>query len=169
MKKVIAIVEKDKCRPDKCQHECIKYDPINKSGGEGFHLGFSGKSEISEEIVMEMHKLCAKKCPFQAIHIVNLPEKLNEPPIHSFGRNSFELFSLPIVKKNTIVGIIGRNGIGKSTALQILTANIKPNLGKYKDNISNEEIIKRYSNVLLGDYFKKLFNKEIKLSYKPQR
>ncbi len=169
MKKVIAIVEKDKCRPDKCQHECMKYDPINKSGGEGFHLGFSGKSEISEEVVMEMHKICAKKCPFKAIHIINLPEKLNEPPIHNFGRNTFELFSLPIIKKNTIVGIIGRNGIGKSTALQILTGIIKPNLGNYKEGVSKEDIIKRYSKVILGDYFKKLFNKEIKLSYKPQR
>src|SRR3989338_8388353 len=132
MRKVIAVVEKSKCHPDKCQHECMKYDPINKAGGEGFHLGPSGKSEISEEVVMEMHKICAKKCPFNAIHIINLPEKLKEEPIHRYGKNSFELFSLPIVKQKTIVGIIGRNGIGKSSALQILAGTIKPNLGNYQ-------------------------------------
>ncbi len=164
MRKVIAIVEKDKCHPTKCQHECIKFDPVNKAGGEGFHLGPSGKSEISEEVVTEMHKICAKKCPFQAIHIVNLPEKLNEDPIHRYGKNSFELFSLPIVKPKTIVGIIGRNGIGKSSALQILTGTTKPNLGKYNDP-QQEEIIKKYAHTLMADYFKKLNKKEIKISY----
>ena len=169
MKKVIAIVEKDKCHPDKCQLECIKYDPLNKSGGEGFHIGESGKSEIASEVVTEMHKLSAKKCPFEAIHIAKLPEKLDEDPIHKFSINSFELFSLPIIKENTIVGIIGRNGIGKTTALQILSNNLKPNLGKYKDNLKNEDIISKYSTTWLGEYFKKLFNNQIKVSYKPQR
>src|SRR3989338_1940519 len=135
MRKVIAIVEKTKCRPDRCQKECIKYDPLNKAGGEGFHIGESGKSEISEEVVMEMHKISAKKCPFEAIHIINLPEKLKEDPIHKYGKNSFELFSLPIIKPNTIVGVIGRNGIGKSSSLQILTGAVKPNLGNYSKEI----------------------------------
>ena len=169
MRKVAAIVEKQKCHPDSCQHECMKYDPVNKSGGEGFHLGESGKSEISEEVVTEMHKICAKKCPFGAIHIINLPEKLNEPPIHSYGKNSFELFALPIVKQNTVIGIIGRNGIGKSSALQILTGNVKPNLGEYKKSVEQEKIIERYSKVALGEYFKKLFSNNVKISYKPQR
>src|SRR3989344_5105532 len=116
-----------------------------------------------------MHKLSAKKCPFEAIHIAKLPEKLDEDPIHKFSINSFELFSLPIIKENTIVGIIGRNGIGKTTALQILSNNLKPNLGKYKDNLKNEDIISKYSTTWLGEYFKKLFNNQIKVSYKPQR
>ena len=169
MKKVAAVVEKQKCQPKSCQHECMKYDPVNKAGGEGFHLGESGKSEISEEVVTEMHKICAKKCPFGAIHIINLPEKLNEPPVHSYGRNSFELFALPIIKENSVVGVIGRNGIGKSSALQILTGNIKPNLGDYKNIPTEEKIIERYSKVLFGDYFKKLFSHNLKISYKPQR
>lgn len=169
MRKVIAIVEKAKCHPSKCQHECIKYDPVNKSGGEGFHIGSSGKSEISEDVVMEMHKICAKKCPFQAIHIINLPEKLKEDPIHRYGKNSFELYSLPIVKENTIVGIIGRNGIGKSSALQILSGSIRSNLGDYKKEIPEDEIIKKYSTTWIADYFKKLLKKEITIGYKPQR
>lgn len=169
MRKVIAIVEKDKCHPDKCQHECMNYDPVNKSGGEGFHLGPSGKSEIADSVVMEVHKICAKKCPFNAIHIINLPERLNEDPIHKYGTNAFELYSLPIVKPNTIVGIIGRNGIGKSTALQILSNNISPNLGNYKNPPEKNEIIKKYSNIWVGDYFKRLLKKEAKIAYKPQR
>src|SRR3989344_7437842 len=170
MRKVLAIVEKDKCHPDKCQLECIKYDPLNKSGGEGFHISKeTGKSTISDEVVMEMHKISAKKCPFHAIHIVNLPEKLKDDPIHRYGKNSFELYSLPLVKEKTIVGIIGRNGIGKSSALQILTGSVKPNLGNYEKLPEPNEIIKKYSNTWIGEYFKKLLNKEIKISYKPQR
>ncbi len=169
MRKVIEVVEKSKCRPDKCQHECMKYDPINKAGGEGFHIAETGKAEISEEVVMEMHKISAKKCPFQAIHIINLPEKLNEDPIHKYGRNSFELFSLPIIKPNTIVGIIGRNGIGKSSSLQVLTGLIKPNLGNFGKVIPEDEIIKKYSKTWIAEYFQKLINKNVKISYKPQR
>src|SRR3989344_2413077 len=106
MKKVTAVVIKDRCHPTKCQHECIKFDPLNRSGGEGFHIGPSGKAEIAEEVVSEIHRISASKCPFSAIKIVRLPEKLNENPIHKFGQNSFELFRLPIVKKGSVVGVI---------------------------------------------------------------
>src|SRR3989338_2099720 len=130
MRKVIAIVEKIKCHPDKCQLECIKYDPINRSGGEGFHIGPSGKSEIGEELVTEMHKVSAKMCPFAAIRIVKLPEELKQDPLHRFGLNQFRLYSLPKVTPGKVVGIIGVNGIGKSTAIKILAGSLKPNLGK---------------------------------------
>src|SRR3989344_3758559 len=170
MRKVAVIVERDKCHPTRCQHECMKFDPVNKAGGEGFHLGPHGKSEINEEVASEMHKICAKKCPFQAIHIVNLPEKLIEDPINRFGQNQFELFLLPIVKPSITVGIIGRNGIGKSTALEILSGNIIPNLGNFNEKSKDySKVIEKYSTKVLGDYFKKLSNREIKISYKPQR
>lgn len=170
MRKVAVIIERDKCYPTRCQHECMKYDPVNKAGGEGFHLGPHGKSEINEEVASEMHKICAKKCPFHAIHIVNLPEKLNEYPINRFGQNQFELFSLPIVKPNITVGIIGRNGIGKSTALEVLSGNFIPNLGNFSEKPKDySRIVEKYSTKILGDYFKKLQSKEIKISYKPQR
>ncbi len=167
--KIAVIVEKDKCFPNRCGHECIKYDPINRSGGEGFHIGSSGKSEIDEEIVNEMHKICAHKCPFQAIHIVNLPAKLDEEPIHRYGKNAFELFRLPIIKEDSIVGILGRNGIGKSTALNILSGSLIPNLGRLNKKPTEDEIIEKYSKSYLGDYFNKLFNKKVKVAYKPQR
>jgi ATP-binding cassette, sub-family E, member 1 len=170
MRSHVAIVEKDKCHPDKCQHECMKYDPVNRSGGEGFHIGESGKAEISEEVVQEFHSISAKKCPFQAIKIVKLPSKLTQQEIiHKFGKNSFELFRLPKLKENEVVGILGRNGIGKSTALNILSGNIKPNLGFYNKTPTEQEIIDKFSKSYLGDYFRKLFDKKIKISYKPQR
>ena len=73
-----------------------------------------------------------RKCPYQAIHIINLPEELEQEPIHRYGKNEFELFSLPIPIFGKVVGILGINGIGKSTAIKILAGILKPNLGKEK-------------------------------------
>src|SRR3989344_949795 len=96
MRKVAVVVDREKCHPLKCSHECIKYDPLNRSGKEGFKIGEHGKAEIAEELVTEMHKISAKMCPFQAIKIVKLPEALNEEPIHTYGKNQFRLFNLPM-------------------------------------------------------------------------
>ena len=131
MQKVIAVVDKEKCRPQKCSQECISYDPLNRSGGEGFHIGPLGKAEIGETVVTEMHKISAKMCPFTAIKIVKLPEALKKQPIHSYGENAFRLYSLPTPLFGRVVGILGSNGIGKSTALKVLSGKLKPNLGRY--------------------------------------
>ena len=168
MKKVIAIVEKGKCHPDKCGLECMKYDPLNRiKQDSGFHIGKSGKSEIAEEVVTEMHRISAKKCPFQAIHIVNLPEELKEEPIHRYGINGFRIFRFPIPRFNSVVGLVGKNGIGKSTILQILAGITKPNLGK--DSASYEEFIDYLKGTEAQAYFEKLKDKEIKVSFKPQK
>jgi len=169
MKKVAVMVNREKCYPEKCQHECIKYDPLNRSGKEGFHIGPSGKAEIDEALAQEFHSICAKVCPFQAIHIVKLPDRLNEEPIHRYGQNQFELFRLPIPKKETVVGILGRNGIGKSTAFEILSGNLKPNLGKFDSPPSDKEILASFSSIPLREYFHELFSKKVRVAYKPQR
>src|SRR3989344_8682995 len=169
MNKFTAIVNKDKCAPNKCQLECIKFDPLNRvKEGAGFHIGESKKSEIDEKVVTEMHKIPAKKCPFEAIKIIKLPSELKEDPVHQYGQNAFRLYTLPVPKKGTVVGIIGRNGIGKSTALDILSGNLKPNLGDFKGE-KELNINERFSHSVIGDYFIDLQNKNLKVSYKPQR
>lgn len=40
---------------------------------------------------------------------------------------------LPTPRPGQILGLVGINGIGKSTALQILGNQFKPNLGRYQD------------------------------------
>ncbi len=171
MNRVAAIVEKDKCHPTKCSHECIKYDPLNrKQTDSGFHIGVDGKAHIAEEVVTEMHRISANKCPFSAIKIVKLPEKLEASQMtHKYGQNAFELFGLPIMKKGEIVGIIGRNGIGKTTSLSILSNAHKPNLGSYDKQMTEEAIYKRYAKTMYADYFKQLYGNKIKVAYKPQR
>ena len=165
----IAVVDRNKCNPVACgNYLCIRVCPVNKMGQECIVEGEYKKAKIIDELCNGCG-ICPKKCPFDAIQIINLPEKLTQHPIHRYGQNMFELFSLPMVKPNTVVGIIGRNGIGKSTALQVLSGQVEPNLGNFKKPPLPQEVALNYSTQWFGSYLKKLLTKEIKISYKPQR
>jgi ATP-binding cassette, sub-family E, member 1 len=162
----VAIIDKDKCHPEQCNWLCVGICPVNRTNKECI---VKGKSAVIDEDLCTGCGICPKKCPYGAINIVNLPEELKEDPIHRFGQNAFRLFHLPIPKKGVVVGILGRNGIGKSTALEILSGKLIPNSGDFSKKGDYDSIIERFSTVALGDYFKKLKNDEIRVAYKPQR
>ncbi len=166
----LAIIDKEKCINGKgCEFICGKVCPINRTGAECIVVSETDNKPIIDESLCTGCGICTKRCPAQCISIINLPEKLNVNPIHRYGQNAFELFKLPIPKKGKVVGILGRNGIGKSTALNILAGVLRPNLGSFKEQPTDEEIIEKYSTTILGDYFKRLFSGNIAISYKPQR
>ncbi|MBT4731007.1 ribosome biogenesis/translation initiation ATPase RLI [Candidatus Woesearchaeota archaeon] len=177
MARRIAIIEQDKCHPDKCGNLlCARLCPVNRKGEDCISKNTLTKKAMIDEKQCSGCGICPKRCPFEAIHIINLPEKLEGEPIHRFGRNSFELFNLPTIKPGSVVGLIGRNGIGKSTAFEVLAGNITPNNGNYdteltEENIKllKESILQKYSNSQIGEYFTKVFDKKITISYKPQR
>jgi len=163
----IAIVKKDKCQPKKCMYECIKYCPMVRTGEETVVQGADGKPVISEELC-EGCGICIKKCPFSAISIIGLPEELKGEETHRYGENGFVLYGMPIPKAGKITGLLGENGIGKSTAIKILSRLQVPNLGNVDADVHWNEIIKRYSGSELQNYFDKLSKGKIKVSYKPQ-
>jgi ATP-binding cassette subfamily E protein 1 len=76
---------------------------------------------------------------------------------------------MAIPKKGKVLGLIGQNGIGKSTMLSILSGDLKMNLGKFdEDTPNNDAIIKFFKGSELQQYFLELFNKKLSVVHKPQ-
>ncbi len=147
------------CPKNRAGEECITIDPE------------TGYPVIDENICIGCG-LCVHKCEragFNALNIVNLPEKLKEKPTHRFGKNQFVLFRLPYPIENQIVGLVGSNGLGKTTALQILAGQLKPNMGEFKKKTNISELIVQFRGTELQNYLEKLQDKEIQVSYKLQR
>ncbi len=162
----IAIVHKDRCHSRKCGQECIAYCPRVRTGDETIQIGEHGRAEISEELCVGCG-ICVKKCPFEALDIIQLPEEL-DTPVHRYGPNAFVLYGLPQPVAGKVTGILGPNGIGKSTAVKILSGQIKPNLGIFEREVGWEEILKFYAGTELLDYLQQVAKKTIKASIKPQ-
>ena len=165
----VAVLDEDLCKPKKCGLECIVYCPVNKTGGECIiQREDDGKAVISEDLCTGCG-ICVKKCPFEAIVIVNLAKELGEHKIHQYGINSFRLYHLPTPKKGTVIGLLGRNGMGKSTIINILSGNIRPNLGKYDNNqLAWDDILDNFRGTELKSHFEKISSGTLRVSIKPQ-
>ena len=164
----IAVVEKEKCHPDRCGNFlCMRLCPVNRTGIECITEGDDFKAKIDASTCTGCG-ICPKRCPFGAIHIINLPEALDKTPVHQYGYNDFRLFNLPVPIFGKVLGIIGKNGIGKSTAIKILAGALKANLSDYKKEKNIDDLINFFKGTELQIFFSKLKNREIKISYKPQ-
>lgn len=162
------MLDQDLCQPRKCGLECIIYCPVNKTGGECIiQRPDDGKAVISEDLCTGC-TICIKKCPFDAIVIVNLAQEIGVDKIHQYGINSFRLYKMPIPKEGTVIGLVGRNGMGKSTIINLLSGNLRPNFGEFEKAPSWDEILKRTTNIELRKHFEKIQNKTLRTSIKPQ-
>ncbi len=165
----IAIVDRKKCNPEMCgNYLCMRVCPVNRRGEDCITVGNNKKAEIDEKLCIGCG-ICVKKCPFNAINIVNLPSQLDEEPVHRYGKNGFHLFNLPVPIFGSVVGIIGRNGIGKSTAMSILAGLLQPNFGRKGFKASVRDLIERFKGSELHNFFEKLERNEIVISFKPQQ
>lgn len=109
-----------------------------------------------------------QKCPFDAIMIINVPSNLEKHTTHRYSKNSFKLHRLPIPRPGEVLGLVGQNGIGKSTALKILAGKQKPNLGRYSDPPDWTEILTYFRGSELQNYFTKILEDDLKALIKPQ-
>ncbi len=163
----IAVVDPDLCQSKKCGLECIKECPVNINGQECIVLGENKVAVISEPLCIGCG-ICVKVCPFDAIDILNLSEELKSDKIHQYGINSFRLFRIPTVRKGQVVGLVGRNGIGKSTALKILAGQLVPNLGDYEHEPSWDRFLQYLSGREMKEHFERIADGEMRVSLKPQ-
>lgn len=67
-----------------------------------------------------------------------------------------------------VLGLVGTNGIGKSTALKILAGKLKPNLGRYDSPPDWQEILQHFRGSELQNYFTKILEENLKAIIKPQ-
>jgi len=165
----VAVLDKELCQPKKCGLECIKYCPVNKSGADCIILNEETKKAQIDEDICNGCGICVKVCPFDAITIVNLASELSTDKVHQYGINSFRLYKLPTPKKGEVVGLLGRNGMGKSTVVNILSGNLKPNLGNYSEPAEWDDILKFYKGTELKSHFDEIKNGNIRASIKPQQ
>jgi ATP-binding cassette subfamily E protein 1 len=172
----IAVVDLERCQPDRCNYECKNYCPPNRTGkecitlrGEDAEQGGPDQVRISEEICLgESCGICVEKCPFDAIEIINLPQELQDDPVHRYGDNSFSLYGLPVPEEGRVTGILGPNGIGKTTAVHILADEITPNLGQWDDPPGWDGVLDRYRGTELQDYLGAVVDGAVSVSRKPQ-
>ena len=124
------------------------------------------KPILSEELCSGCG-ICTNRCPFNAVSIINLQKPLMILYTDT-GRICSNSLDYQISGKDSVVGILGPNGIGKSTIIRILSGELKPNLGKYDEEVPWEDIVSFFKGSQLQSYFKKLSNGDLKVVHKPQ-
>ncbi|MBS3061210.1 MAG: ribosome biogenesis/translation initiation ATPase RLI [Candidatus Diapherotrites archaeon] len=167
-KKRIAVIDYDQCHPRKCGGwYCEQVCPVNRSGTECIVHEDEKQPNIIEETCIGC-LICVKKCPFDAISVVNLSIDPGDP-LHQFDKNQFRLHGFPLPRNNEVVGIIGQNGIGKTTALKILSGRLVPNLGKYDQPATWDAVAEKYRGKEAFAIFDQLHQNKLSVAFKPQQ
>lgn len=172
----IAILDREKCKPNDCatspNKPCIKHCPRVRTGDETIVLSEEDGYPHLTESLCSGCGICVKKCPFHCFQIVNVPDMLEKQMTHRYAPDGFALFRMILPKKDKVLGIIGQNGIGKSTALKILAGHIKMNLGKFVENGDEipdwDDLITFFRGSELQSFLQDIRNKTGKIIYKPQ-
>lgn len=162
----VAIIDQDEVT-DEVRNIAVKYDPLNRSGHEGFHVTDDGELHIDESKVMREHKLIEKKIPNDAIRIVPLPSETGQL-VHQYAENGFRLYNLPAPDDGAVIGLLGRNGIGKTTALRILAGELVPNFGT-QDRIDWDRAVESFRGTTLQTHLERLRDGTVTTAYKSQR
>lgn len=114
--------------------------------------------------------ICINKCFPGAISVVNLPSPDTAGLlVHCYDENGFRFYSVPQINPGKVIGLLGVNGIGKSTLLEILAGRQIPNGGNFKDPENGlHDFFSQLSIASFRQFFTELTKKRLKIGYKPQ-
>jgi len=163
----IAVLLRDRCQFKKCNQECLRYCPKVRTGVEAIVIGEDHRPIVSEELCVGCG-ICVHKCPFEALKIIQLPDEMRQDIVHQYGLNAFRLYGLPVPKHGLVTGILGPNGIGKSTSFRLLSGEEVPNLGNYESPPSKDEVLAHFAGTEMYDHLKRVYDKKVRTSIKPQ-
>ena len=162
----IAVLIEEKCKPKSEAYDYLK-KWAGSCGAECIQMN-GDKFKILETACPPCF-VRAKHCPGGAVVVINLPAELKTDLIHRYSLNGFRLFRLPTPSRESVVGILGPNGMGKSTAFNILNGSIIPNLGDFEaDELWWEDVIQTLPRGELRDFLIDVSNSNITVALKPQ-
>ncbi len=163
----IAVLDRDLCIREKCGYVCEKVCPVNRMGKECIRTEEATRFPVISEELCIGCGICVKKCPMGCISIINLKEEIGAP-LFQYGTNAFRVHGLPLPKEG-VTGLVGKNGIGKTTSLRILTKQLRPNFGDVSRKAKKmpEEALMEKFTMEQRRYWEDL-GKTAKASYKPQ-
>ncbi len=156
---------------DRCKPNTPAFDYLMKYAGSCGRecIQFEGSKCRILESACPVCVNRAKRCPGGAVKIINLPSELDTDLTHSYGENSFRLFRLPAPREQQVVGILGPNGMGKSTAINLLSGSIRPNLGEWhSENVDWKTVLESFPRGELRDYLDLVSQSGVRIAVKPQ-
>ncbi|MCW1294402.1 MAG: ribosome biogenesis/translation initiation ATPase RLI [Candidatus Parvarchaeum sp.] len=165
----VAVIKESECEaPDNCNYICAEVCPRVRQGAkETVYARENGKAAITESLCISCG-ICVKRCPFDAIRIINLPDEMAKEITFQYGINTFRTFNIATPIENKVVGLIGRNGIGKTTNIKLISNELVPNFGNFKREYSYEEVINEFRGKDIQPYLTKLYSNNLKIAKKAQ-
>lgn len=169
----LAVIDNTKIKHIEEKKHIQSLCPVNRGGADCMY--FEGEKLLIDEILCIGCGICAKAAPNEAIKIINMPDSSKKEVVHQYGLNGFRIFDLPLIQEGTITGIMGRNGIGKSTVINVLSNTTRANFGNPASNKTElndeyfEQLKNRFKGTALQNFFQKIASKQIIVSYKPQQ
>jgi ABC-type Mn2+/Zn2+ transport system ATPase subunit len=167
VEKRIVLLNQERCKPKSPAWNFLRRH-AGKCGKECIFI--TGKKFTISEELCGACLITVKKCPGDACKVVKLPTNLDKDTTHRYGVNAFKLHHLVMPRPGQVLGLLGSNGIGKSTVMDIMSGKTKPNLGNLESPPVWADILSYYRGSELQNYFKRMLtDDDFHVASKPQQ